>query len=214
MLEMASLGSKILQIRAVEFAGKYNVPLRVLSTFKDGEGTLITTEDTSVEQALISGIAFNRDEAQLTAKGVPDRPGIAAQILGPIADANIEVDMIVQNTAEDGTTDFTFTVHRNDCAKALTVLQSTCDHLGARQVSSDANIVKVSVVGVGMRSHAGIAAKMFRQLAKENINIRMISTSEIKVSVVVDEKYLELAVRSLHQAFDLGDVPEQTSVFC
>ncbi len=214
MLEMASLGSKVLQIRAVEFAGKYNVPLRVLSTFKDGEGTLITTEETSVEQALISGIAFNRDEAQLTAKGVPDRPGIAAQILGPIADANIEVDMIVQNTAEDGTTDFTFTVHRNDCARALTVLQTTCDALGARQASSDANIVKVSVVGVGMRSHAGIAAKMFRQLAKENINIRMISTSEIKVSVVVDEKYLELAVRTLHQAFGLDSPPEQTSVFC
>ncbi|MEE9344889.1 MAG: aspartate kinase [Methylococcales bacterium] len=214
MLEMASLGSKVLQIRAVEFAGKYNVPLRVLSTFKDGEGTLITTEDTGVEQALISGIAFNRDEAQLTAKGVPDRPGIAAQILGPIADANIEVDMIVQNTAEDGTTDFTFTVHRNDCARALAVLQTTCDELGARQASSDANIVKVSVVGVGMRSHAGIAAKMFRQLAKENINIRMISTSEIKVSVVVDEKYLELAVRSLHQVFDLDVAPEQASVFC
>jgi aspartate kinase len=214
MLEMASLGSKVLQIRAVEFAGKYNVPLRVLSTFKDGEGTLITTEDTGVEQALISGIAFNRDEAQLTAKGVPDRPGIAAQILGPIADANIEVDMIVQNTAEDGTTDFTFTVHRNDCARALTVLQTTCDELGARQASSDSNIVKVSVVGVGMRSHAGIAAKMFRQLAKENINIRMISTSEIKVSVVVDEKYLELAVRSLHHVFDLDATSEQAPVFC
>jgi aspartate kinase len=214
MLEMASLGSKVLQIRSVEFAGKYNVPLRVLSTFKDGEGTLITTEETEVEQALISGIAFNRDEAQLTAKGVPDRPGIAAQILGPIADANIEVDMIVQNTAEDGTTDFTFTVHRNDCSKALAVLQSTCDQLGARQASSDANIVKISLVGVGMRSHAGIAAKMFRQLAKENINIRMISTSEIKVSVVVDEKYLELGVRSLHQAFGLDTTPEQAPVCC
>lgn len=214
MLEMASLGSKVLQIRSVEFAGKYSVPLRVLSTFKDGEGTLITTEETEVEQALISGIAFNRDEAQLTAKGVPDRPGIAAQILGPIADANIEVDMIVQNTAEDGTTDFTFTVHRNDCSKALAVLQSTCDQLGARQASSDANIVKISLVGVGMRSHAGIAAKMFRQLAKENINIRMISTSEIKVSVVVDEKYLELGVRSLHQAFGLDTAPEQAPACC
>lgn len=214
MLEMASLGSKVLQIRAVEFAGKYNVPLRVLSTFKDGEGTLITTEEIKVEQALISGIAFNRDEAQLIAKGVPDRPGIAAQILGPIADANIEVDMIVQNTAEDNTTDFTFTVHRNDCAKGLEVLQATCNELGARQASSDNAIVKLSLVGVGMRSHAGIAAKMFRELAKENINIRMISTSEIKISVVIDEKYLELAVRILHQAFDLDRSAELTSVTC
>ncbi|HFD12620.1 MAG TPA: aspartate kinase [Crenotrichaceae bacterium] len=214
MLEMASLGSKVLQIRSVEFAGKYNVPLRVLSTFTEGEGTLITTEETTVEQALISGIAFNRDEAQLTAKGVPDRPGIAAKILGPIADANIEVDMIVQNTAEDNTTDFTFTVHRNDCIKALEVLESTCNELGARQASSDDSIVKVSLVGVGMRSHAGIAARMFRELAKENINIRMISTSEIKVSVVIDEKYLELAVRSLHQAFDLEATPEHAPVYC
>lgn len=214
MLEMASLGSKVLQIRSVEFAGKYNVPLRVLSTFKSGEGTLITTEETAVEQALISGIAFNRDEAQLTAKGVPDRPGIAAQILGPIADANIEVDMIVQNTAEDNTTDFTFTVHRNDCGKALNVLQATCDALGAREASSDQSIVKVSLVGVGMRSHAGIAAKMFRELARENINIRMISTSEIKISVVIGEKYLELAVRTLHQAFDLDQTPEMTTAYC
>ncbi len=214
MLEMASLGSKVLQIRSVEFAGKYNVPLRVLSTFKHGEGTLITTEETKVEQALISGIAFNRDEAQLIAKGVPDRPGIAAKILGPIADANIEVDMIVQNTAEDNTTDFTFTVHRNDCVKALEVLQATCNKLGARQASSDNAIVKVSLVGVGMRSHAGIAAQMFRELARENINIRMISTSEIKISVVIDEKYLELAVRTLHQSFDLESTPEQTSAYC
>jgi len=214
MLEMASLGSKVLQIRSVEFAGKYTVPLRVLSTFKQGEGTLITTEETTVEQALISGIAFNRDEAQLTAKGVPDRPGIAAQILGPIADANIEVDMIVQNTAEDNTTDFTFTIHRNDCSRALQVLQSTCKTLGARQTSSDTEIVKISLVGVGMRSHAGIAAKMFRELARENINIRMISTSEIKISVVIDEKYLELAVRTLHQAFELDKQPEQPSVYC
>ncbi|MCH9699093.1 MAG: aspartate kinase [Gammaproteobacteria bacterium] len=211
MLEMASLGSKVLQIRSVEFAGKYDVPLRVLSTFKDGEGTLISKEDTAMEQALISGIAFNRDEAQLILTGVPDRPGIAAQILGPVADANIEVDMIVQNTAEDNTTDFSFTVHRNDCAKALDILQSICDTLGARQANSDDNIVKVSLVGVGMRSHAGIAARMFRDLARENINIRMISTSEIKISVVIDEKYLELAVRTLHQSFGLDSEPVQKS---
>ena len=204
MLEMASLGSKVLQIRSVEFAGKYDVPLRVLSTFKDGEGTLISKEDSAMEQALISGIAFNRDEAQLILTGVPDRPGIAAQILGPIADANIEVDMIVQNTAEDNTTDFSFTVHRNDCTKALDILRTICDALGARQANSDDNIVKVSLVGVGMRSHAGIAAQMFRDLARENINIRMISTSEIKISVVIDEKYLELAVRTFTPVLRVG----------
>jgi len=207
MLEMASLGSKVLQIRAVEFAGKYNVPLRVLSTFDDGPGTLITYEEEEMEQALISGIAFNRDEAKLTVEGVPDHPGIAASILGPIADANIEVDMIVQNVAENDTTDFTFTVHRNDYARALEILQGVCRDLGANQVTGDDHIVKVSMVGVGMRSHAGIASKMFRALAEEGINIRMISTSEIKVSVVLDEKYLELAVRTLHETFGLDTPP-------
>ena len=205
MLEMASLGSKVLQIRAVEFAGKYNVPLRVLSTFEQGEGTLITYEDETMEQALISGIAFNRDEAKVTIEGVPDEPGIASKIVGPIADANIEVDMIIQNVAEDVTADFTFTVHRNDFKKAYSILQEIRDTLGARRVTGDENIVKVSLVGVGMRSHAGIASTMFKALAAEGINIRMISTSEIKISVVVDEKYLELAVRTLHEAFDLTD---------
>ena len=202
MLEMASLGSKVLQIRSVSFAGRYNVPLRVLSSFEEGEGTLITYEDEEMEQALISGIAFNRDEAKLTILGVPDTPGVAHQLLGPIADANIEVDMIVQNVAPDGaTTDFTFTVHRNDYTRALEILQRIAGELGARQVSGDDKIVKVSLVGVGMRSHAGIASTMFGTLAREGVNIRMISTSEIKISVVVDEKYLELAVRSLHEAF-------------
>ena len=205
MLEMASLGSKVLQIRAVEFAGKYNVPLRVLSTFEPGEGTLITYEDETMEQALISGIAFNRDEAKVTIEGVPDEPGIASKIVGPIADANIEVDMIIQNVAEDVTADFTFTVHRNDFQKAYAILQDVRDTLGARRVTGDENIVKVSLVGVGMRSHAGIASKMFKALAAEGINIRMISTSEIKISVVVDEKYLELAVRTLHETFDLNE---------
>ena len=204
MLEMASLGSKVLQIRAVEFAGKYNVPLRVLSSFKEGEGTLITFEDDGMEQAKISGIAFNRDEAKLTILGVPDQPGIAYKILGPIADANIEVDMIVQNIGADGsTTDFTFTVHRNDFKRARVLLEMTAEQLDAEQVTGDDNIVKISLVGVGMRSHAGIASTMFETLAKENINIRMISTSEIKISVVVDEKYLELGVRALHEAFEL-----------
>ena len=208
MLEMASLGSKVLQIRSVEFAGKYNVPLRVLSSFGEGSGTLISYEEAGVERALISGIAFNRDEAKLTILGVPDRPGVAYQILGPIADANIEVDMIVQNMADDQTTDFTFTVHRNEYSKALEILQATCRSLGGRQVTGDDKIVKVSIVGVGMRSHAGIASKMFETLAKEGINIRMISTSEIKISVVVDEKYMELAVRALHEAFELDKAPE------
>jgi aspartate kinase len=204
MLEMASLGSKVLQIRAVEFAGKYNVPLRVLSSFEQGEGTLITYEDEGMEKALISGIAFNRDEAKLTVLGVPDQPGVAHRILGPIANANIEVDMIIQNIAPDGkTTDFTFTVHRNDYQRGMEILQQTAEQMGASQVSGDARIVKISLVGVGMRSHAGIASTMFETLAKESINIRMISTSEIKVSVVVDEKYLELGVRALHQAFQL-----------
>jgi len=204
MLEMASLGSKVLQIRAVEFAGKYNVPLRVLSSFEEGEGTLITFEDEGMEEAKISGIAFNRDEAKLTILGVPDQPGIAHKILGPIAAANIEVDMIVQNIAEDTATDFTFTVHRNDYKKALAVLQATANETKAREVKGDDSIVKISLVGVGMRSHAGIASTMFEALAKEGINIRMISTSEIKISVVVDEKYLELGVRTLHEAFELA----------
>ncbi|MCG5514443.1 aspartate kinase [Ectothiorhodospira shaposhnikovii] len=203
MLEMASLGSKVLQIRAVEFAGKYNVPLRVLSSFQEGEGTLITFEEESMEQALISGIAFNQNEAQLTVAGVPDQPGVAYRLLGAVADANIEVDMIVQNVGADGTTDFTFTVHRNDFEKALGIVRSRAEALGARQVTGDDKIVKISIVGVGMRSHAGIASKMFEALAAEGINIRMISTSEIKISVVVDEKYLELGVRALHDAFEL-----------
>ena len=206
MLEMASLGSKVLQIRAVEFAQKYEVPLRVLSSFEDGEGTLITTEygaDKSMEQALISGIAFNRDEAQLTINGVSDTPGVAYRILGPISDANIEVDMILQNVSADGTTDFTFTVHRNDYETALASLERTAKEMSAREVSGNNKIVKLSIVGVGMRSHAGIASRMFEVLANEGINILMISTSEIKISVVVDEKYLELGVRALHEGFDL-----------
>jgi aspartate kinase len=207
MLEMASLGSKVLQIRCVEFAGKYNVPLRVLSTFQEGGGTLITFEEAAVEQVLISGIAFNRDEAQLTIAGVPDRPGVAYEILGPISDANIEVDMIVQNVGIDGSTDFTFTVHRNDFDKAHKILASTSQKLGAREMTGDKKIVKISLVGVGMRSHAGIASQMFKALAAEGINIRMISTSEIKISVVVDEKYLELGVRALHEAFELSQPP-------
>ena len=204
MLEMASLGSKVLQIRAVEFAGKYNVPLRVLSSFEEGEGTLISFEENDMEEAKISGIAFSSDEAKLTILGVPDQPGVAYSILGPIAADNIEVDMIIQNIAEDDTTDFTFTVHRNDYPRALEVLDETAKVLGAREVLGDDSIVKISLVGVGMRSHAGIASTMFEALAREGINIRMISTSEIKISVVVDEKYLELGVRSLHEAFNLG----------
>jgi aspartate kinase len=208
MLEMASLGSKVLQIRSVSFAGRYNVPLRVLSSFEEGEGTLITYEDEKMEQALISGIAFSRDEAKLTILGVPDKPGVAHSLLGPIADANIEVDMIVQNVAPDGaTTDFTFTVHRNDYKRAFEILERVASEMGAREVSGDNRIVKVSLVGVGMRSHAGIASTMFAALAKEGVNIRMISTSEIKISVVVDEKYLELAVRALHAAFKLDQPP-------
>lgn len=239
MLEMASLGSKVLQIRAVEFAGKYNVPLRVLSSFDEpafasadtsdnnadgsgnnadgsdnnadgsdhkadgSNGTLITYEDDEMEQALISGIAFNRDEAKLTILGVPDRPGVAYSILGPIGDSNVEIDMIIQNISADGTTDFTFTVHRNDYVEAKEVLSKVSDELGAREVVGDDKIVKISIVGVGMRSHAGIASKMFKALAEEGINIIMISTSEIKISVVVDEKYLELGVRTLHSAFGL-----------
>ncbi|NWC91644.1 MULTISPECIES: aspartate kinase [unclassified Pseudomonas] len=207
MLEMASLGSKVLQIRAVEFAGKYNVPLRVLHSFKEGPGTLITIdEEESMEQPIISGIAFNRDEAKLTIRGVPDTPGVAFKILGPISGENIEVDMIVQNVAHDNTTDFTFTVHRNEYDAAQKVLLNTASEIGAREVVGDTKIAKVSIVGVGMRSHAGVASRMFEALAKESINIQMISTSEIKVSVVIEEKYLELAVRALHTAFEL-DAP-------
>jgi aspartate kinase len=205
MLEMASLGSKVLQIRSVEFAGKYKVPLRVVSTFVDGPGTLITLEEDNVEQPLVSGIAFNRDEAQVTMAGVPDRPGIAAAILGPVGEANIEVDMIVQNVGADGSTDFTFTVHRNDYERTLEVMRKIAADLGAQGVKGASDIVKVSLVGVGMRSHAGIASKMFTALAAAGINIRMISTSEIKISVVIDEMYLELAVRTLHKAFGLED---------
>jgi aspartate kinase len=207
MLEMASLGSKVLQIRSVEFAGKYKVKLRVLSSFLDepGEGTLITfEEDNKMEQAIISGIAFNRDEAKITVIGVPDKPGIAYQILGPVSDANIDVDMIIQNVGNDGTTDFSFTVNRGEFAKAMDILKSQVQpHIGARDVTGDSKTAKVSVVGVGMRSHVGIASKMFRTLAEEGINLQMISTSEIKISVVIDEKYLELAVRVLHKAFNL-----------
>ena len=209
MLELASLGSKVLQIRSVEFAGKYKVPLRVLSSFEEtGEGTLITyEEDAKMEQAIISGIAFNRDEAKITVTGVPDRPGIAYAILGPIADANIDVDMIIQNASVDGITDFSFTVHRNDFDKALATARKVQAHIGARDIVGDAKVCKVSMVGVGMRSHVGIASQMFRTLSEEGINIQMISTSEIKISVVVDEKYMELAVRVLHKAFGLENEP-------
>lgn len=204
MLEMASLGAKVLQIRSVEFAGKYRVPLRVLSSFENGAGTLITyDEENGMEQALISGIAFNRDEAKLTIMGVPDQPGVAFQILGPIADANINVDMIVQNVGADGTTDFTFTVHRGDYRRATELLKKVAKQLSAREVTGDDKIAKVSIVGVGMRSHAGIASQMFKTLADNGINIQMISTSEIKISVVIEETYLEVAVRALHAAFGL-----------
>lgn len=208
MLELASLGAKVLQIRSVEFAGKYKVPLRVLSSFEEGTGTLITYEEKEMEEPLISGIAFNRDEAKLTVRGVPDQPGVAYRILGDIAKANVNVDMIVQNVGADGTTDFTFTVHRGDYQKALNVLKQS--KLSAREISGDDKIVKISVVGVGMRSHCGIASTMFKALADERINIQMISTSEIKISVVVDEKYLELGVRALHAAFGLDKAAVET----
>jgi aspartate kinase len=214
MLEMASLGSKVLQIRSVEFAGNYRVPTRVLSSLTDPlipldeearSGTLISfEEDTHMEQATITGIAFNRDEAKITVMGVPDRPGIAYQILGPISDANIEVDMIIQNQSVEGKTDFTFTVPRGDYEKSLKIIDGEVkQHLGASKVAGDAKVSKVSVVGVGMRSHVGIASQMFRTLSEESINIQMISTSEIKISVLIDEKYMELAVRALHKAFGL-----------
>ena len=210
MLELASLGSKVLQIRSVEFAGKYKVKLRVLSSFaEEGEGTLITfEEDENMEQAIISGIAFNRDEAKITIIGVPDRPGIAYAILGPVADANVDVDMIIQNIGVDGLTDFSFTVHRNEFQKAMDILQKQIvPQIEARGVKGDCKCAKVSVVGVGMRSHVGIASKMFKTLADEGINIQMISTSEIKISVVIDEKYMELAVRVLHKVFELESAP-------
>ncbi|MES2937880.1 MAG: aspartate kinase [Pseudomonadota bacterium] len=218
MLEMASMGSKVLQIRSVEFAGKYHVPLRVLSSFTPWDipideearsGTLITfEEDEKMEQAIVSGIAFNRDEAKISILGVPDKPGIAFHILGAVADANIEVDVIIQNVSHDGKTDFSFTVHRNDYARTLDVLKSqVVPELGTDRVEGDTRICKVSIVGIGMRSHVGIASKMFRALAEEGINIQMISTSEIKTSVVIDEKYMELAVRALHRAFGLDQPP-------
>ena len=205
MLELAGGGAKVLQIRAVEFASKYDVRLRVLSSFDEGEGTLIMPDDDSMEQPLISGVAYSRDEAKLTVLGVPDKPGIAYRTLGPISDANIEVDMIVQNVSRDGNTDMTFTVHRNDFGRAMAILRANCRGMGAREVIGDDRIVKISLVGVGMRSHAGIASRMFRALADEGINIQMISTSEIKISVVTDERYLELAVRALHSEFGLGN---------
>ncbi len=209
MLEMASLGSKVLQIRAVEFAGKYNVPLRVLSAFAEGPGTLITIDEelSKMEQPVVSGIAFNRDEAKLSIRGVPDLPGVASKILAPIGEANIEVDVIVQNVAADNSNDLTFTVNKSEMLKAKNILLKLADEIGAREVVADDSVVKVSVVGVGMRSHAGVASKMFKTLAQENINIRMITTSEIKISVIIDEKYLELAVRALHTAFGLDKEP-------
>jgi aspartate kinase len=214
MLEMASLGSKVLQIRSVEFAGKYRVPLRVLSSFTPWDidineearsGTLITfEEDENMEQAVVSGIAFNRDEAKISVMGVMDKPGIAYQILGPVADANIDIDVIIQNVSHDGKTDFSFTVNRTDYEKTLELLKrDVVPNTGATQIKGDPKICKVSIVGIGMRSHVGVASKMFRVLADEGINIQMITTSEIKTSVVIDEKYMELAVRALHKAFDL-----------
>lgn len=211
MLEMASLGSKVLQIRAVEFAGKYNVPLRVLHSFKEGPGTLISLDEDidSMEQPVVAGIAFNRDEAKLTVRGVPDVPGAASRLLAPIGENNVEVDVIVQNVAADGTTDLTFTVHRNDIDKAAEVLREEANAIGAKEVTFDDKIAKVSIVGVGMRSHAGVASRMFTTLADEGINIQMITTSEIKISVIIDERYLELAVRSLHSAFELDKEPTE-----
>ena len=209
MLELASLGSKVLHPRSVEFAGRYRVPLRVMSTFVDGPGTLITLENDNMEQALVSGIAHAIDEAKLTVSGVPDIPGIASKILGPIGGGNIEVDMIVQNTGVDGMTDFTFTVKRQDYGATLLLLEKVAQDIGAREVTGDDGIAKVSIVGVGMRSHAGVATKVFDRLASENINIQMISTSEIKISVVIAERYVELAVRALHDAFELDAPPAE-----
>jgi aspartate kinase len=205
MLELASLGSKVLQIRAVEFAGKYNVPLRVLHSFQEGSGTLITIDEefSTMEQPVVSGIALNRDEAKVTIAGIPDLPGVASKVLAPVSDANIEVDVIVQNVAADKTTDLTFTVNRNDMLRAKSVMELVSAELGAQSVTTDDTIVKISIVGVGMRSHVGVASQMFKTLAEENINIQMITTSEIKISVIIEERYAELAVRSLHTAFGL-----------
>jgi aspartate kinase len=222
MLEMASLGSKVLQIRSVEFAGKDRVPVRVLSSFtpwdialadEAASGTLITfEEDREMEQAVVSGIAFNRDEAKITVVGVPDKPGMAYQILGAVADANIDVDVIVQNVSHGGRTDFSFTVHRNDYARTLDLIKGhVAPATGAAEVTGDPKICKVSIVGIGMRSHVGVAAKMFRTLSEEGINIQMVTTSEIKTSVVIDEKYMELAVRALHKAFELGQEPQNAA---
>jgi aspartate kinase len=211
MLEMASQGSKILQIRSVEFAGKYNVPLRVMSSFEEGPGTLITLEDDDqMEKPVVSGIAFNRDEAKLTIRGIPDQPGVAYKVLGAISAANIEIDVIVQNVAKDNSATITFTVHRNDLVRAEALLKEIAADLGAQEVGSDSEIAKVSIVGVGMRSHAGVAAQMFEALSKEGINIQLITTSEIKITVVIEERYLELAVRALHSGFGLeGDATEE-----
>jgi aspartate kinase len=209
MLELASQGSKVLQIRAVEFAGKYNVPLRVLSTFKEGEGTLITYEDQAVEAALVSGIAFNRDEAEILLVGVPHEAGIAYRILGPVSDANIEVDMIVQNVAREGRLDFAFTIHRNDYPQVMDILRANLSKIGAERLQGNDRVVKISVVGVGMRSHAGVASTLFRALAEQGIELRMVATSEIKVSVVVEERHLEQGVRALHQAFGLDAAPQE-----
>jgi len=211
MLELASQGAKVLQTRSVEFAGKYRVPLRVLSSFEDGPGTLITHEVSDMEQPLIAGIAYNRDEAKVTIRGVPDQPGVASRIFGPISAAHLNIDMIIQNVAQDGTTDLTFTVNRNEYAQAMKLLNEIAQELNARDVVGDDTLAKIAIVGVGMRSHSGVAAKMFDTLAKEGINIELISTSEIKISVGVNDKYLELAVRALHKAFELeGDVTEET----
>jgi aspartate kinase len=217
MLELASLGSKVLQIRSVEFAGKYQVKLRVLSSFTDVNstdmGTLITFEEEDMEQAIISGIAFNRDEAKISVLGVPDKPGIAFAILNPIAEANIDVDMIIQNASIEGLTDFSFTVHRNEYKRAMEILQTKVQPaIGAKGIHGDERIAKVSLVGIGMRTHAGIASKMFGALAREGVNIKMISTSEIKTSVVVDEKYMELAVRVLHRTFELDKEPAKETM--
>lgn len=212
MLEMASQGSKILQIRSVEFAGKYNVPLRVMSSFEEGPGTLISLEDEDqMEKAVVSGIAFNRDEAKLTIRGIPDQPGVAYKVLGAISAANIEIDVIVQNVAKDNSATITFTVHRNDLAQAEALLGQIADDLGAQEVDADDRIAKVSIVGVGMRSHAGVAAQMFESLAQEGINIQLITTSEIKITVVIEERYLELAVRALHSGFELDTQDSQPS---
>ena len=212
MLEMASQGSKILQIRSVEFAGKYNVPLRVMSSFEEGPGTLISLEDEDqMEKAVVSGIAFNRDEAKLTIRGIPDQPGVAYKVLGAISAANIEIDVIVQNVAKDNSATITFTVHRNDLAQAEALLRQIADDLGAEEVDADDRIAKVSIVGVGMRSHAGVASQMFEALAQEGINIQLITTSEIKITVVIEERYLELAVRALHSGFELDTQDSEPS---